>query len=92
MGIKPIDFFNRLTNSKIEFFTGVPDSLLKEFCLCIDDKVSKKNHIIAANEGNALAIAAGNYLSTGKIPMVYMQNSGLGNADIGLTPFKSIVF
>ena len=80
MGIKPIDFFYKLTNSKIEFFTGVPDSLLKEFCLCIDDKVSKKNHIIAANEGNALAIAAGNYLSTGKIPMVYMQNSGLGNA------------
>ena len=80
MLIKPIDFFSKLKKVGINFFTGVPDSLLKELCFCIDDKVKKNNHIIAANEGNAISIAAGYHLSTGKIPLVYMQNSGFGNA------------
>lgn len=64
-----------------DFFTGVPDSLLKplaDYLLDNYDDVSK--HIIAANEGNAIAIGAGYYLSTGKVPVVYMQNSGQGNA------------
>jgi len=78
--ISPSEFFNALTDNDIDFFTGVPDSLLKEFCSCIDDKVTKQKHIIAANEGNAIALAAGYHLSTGKIPLVYMQNAGLGNA------------
>ena len=64
----------------VEFFTGVPDSLLKHFCLCIDDNIPKERHIIAANEGNAIALATGYHLATGKLPMVYMQNSGLGNS------------
>jgi phosphonopyruvate decarboxylase len=54
--------------------------LLKEFCLCVDDHVSEDRHVIAANEGNAIALAAGYHLGTEKIPLVYMQNSGLGNA------------
>ena len=63
-----------------EFYTGVPDSQLKAFC----DYLYKKHgisdrHIIAANEGNAVGLAAGYYLATGKIPVVYMQNSGIGN-------------
>jgi phosphonopyruvate decarboxylase len=80
MKIQPKDFYKYLKKDEIDFFTGVPDSLLKDFCLCIDDKLSNKNHIIAANEGNAIAIASGYHLGTGKVPLVYMQNSGLGNA------------
>ena len=79
MAVKPVKFFQQIIKHKINFFTGVPDSLLKHFCLCIDDNVSKNNHVIAANEGNAIALAAGYHLATGKLPLVYMQNSGLGN-------------
>lgn len=63
-----------------EFFTGVPDSQLKPFCdyLMTTYGISER-HIIAANEGNAVALAAGYYLSTGKVPVVYLQNSGVGN-------------
>lgn len=60
------------------FFTGVPDSQLKELCYYLAQNESE-NHLICANEGNAVAVAAGEYLSTGKTPVVYMQNSGLGN-------------
>tara|TARA_B100002052_G_scaffold124586_1_gene114389 strand:+ start:1292 stop:2431 length:1140 start_codon:yes stop_codon:yes gene_type:complete len=80
MSINPIEFYNALENNGINFFTGVPDSLLKQFCLCLDDKKDKIKHIIAANEGNAIALAAGYHLGTGDVPLVYMQNSGLGNA------------
>jgi phosphonopyruvate decarboxylase len=80
MSISPLDFYNILTGYDIDFFTGVPDSTLKEFCFCIDDNVPKGRHIISANEGNAIAIGAGYYLGTGKLPLVYMQNSGLGNS------------
>ena len=76
--INPKDFYEELEKNNIGFFTGVPDSLLKEFCSYISDNVAN-NHIIAANEGNALAIASGYYLSSGKPALVYMQNSGLGN-------------
>ncbi len=63
-----------------EFYTGVPDSQLRPLCdyLYREFGVSDK-HIIAANEGNCAAIAAGYHLATGKIPAVYMQNSGIGN-------------
>lgn len=66
---------------EFDFFTGVPDSLLRPLCDWIMDRygISKEHHIVAANEGNATALAAGYYLSTGKIPVVYMQNSGIGN-------------
>ena len=80
MAIKPVDFYNQLASHGVEFFTGVPDSLLKEFCLCIDDRIPGDKHIIAANEGNAVALAAGYYLAQKSLPLVYMQNSGLGNA------------
>ncbi|MCK4340076.1 MAG: phosphonopyruvate decarboxylase [Candidatus Cloacimonetes bacterium] len=80
MGISPLIFYKILDKNNIDFFTGVPDSLLKQFCFCLDDNVPKERHIVAANEGNAIAIAAGYHLATGKLPMVYMQNSGLGNS------------
>lgn len=67
-------------NSDSVFYTGVPDSQLKPLCnYLIDTYGISSNHIIAANEGNAVALAAGYHLSTGKIPCVYLQNSGLGN-------------
>ena len=64
-----------------DFYTGVPDSQLKALCnyLINTYDIDKKHHIIAANEGNCTAIAAGYHLATGKIPVVYMQNSGEGN-------------
>jgi len=80
VGIQPRQFFRLLVNNKVDFFTGVPDSLLKQLCLCIDANVSSDKHIIAANEGNAIALATGYHLGTSKIALVYMQNSGLGNA------------
>ncbi len=80
MGIQPLQFFRLLADNNVDFFTGVPDSLLKQLCLCIDDNVSNDKHIIAANEGNAIALATGYHLGTGKMALVYMQNSGLGNA------------
>ncbi|WP_418696790.1 phosphonopyruvate decarboxylase [Bacteroides sp.] len=72
--------FQKLADLGIDFFTGVPDSLLNDFCLYALSYCDKQHHIIAANEGNAVSIAAGYYLGTGKIPIVYMQNSGIGNA------------
>ncbi len=65
--------------SGLDFFTGVPDSLLKRLCTCITAQLNPEQHLIAANEGNALALAAGYYLATGRPGVVYMQNSGLGN-------------
>ena len=64
-----------------DFYTGVPDSLLKPLCNYLINEYgdNTKHHIIAANEGNAAALAAGYYLATNKIPVVYMQNSGEGN-------------
>jgi len=80
MAIKPTDFYDQLASHDVNFFTGVPDSLLKEFCICIDDHIPRDKHIITANEGNAVALAAGYYLAKKSLPLVYMQNSGLGNA------------
>ena len=80
MAINPEEFYNEIASHGIELFTGVPDSLLKEFCLCVDARISREQHIITANEGNAIALACGHYLAKKSIPLVYMQNSGLGNA------------
>ncbi len=64
-----------------DFYTGVPDSQLKALCNYLMDKygIDPRHHIIAANEGNCAALAAGYHLATGKVPVVYMQNSGEGN-------------
>jgi phosphonopyruvate decarboxylase len=74
------EFYNELLNNDISFFTGVPDSLLKSFCAYIKDNVSSEKNIVSANEGNAIGLASGYYLGTRKIGLVYMQNSGIGNA------------
>lgn len=64
-----------------DFYSGVPDSQLKALCNYLMNKygIDSKHHIIASNEGNCAAIAAGYHLATGKVPVVYMQNSGEGN-------------
>ena len=74
----------------IDFFTGVPDSQLKGLCdtLFATYGVAGKQHIVAANEGNAIALCAGHYLATGRPGLCYMQNSGLGNA---VNPIASLM-
>lgn len=74
------NYFELLNNSEIEFFTGVPDSSLKNFTSFITDNISQEKNIIAANEGACIGLASGYHLATGKVPFVYMQNSGIGNA------------
>ena len=77
--IDPRKFVECLQSNNVDFFTGVPDSLLKEFCACLEQVPQAGRHIISANEGGAVALALGYHLATGKIPLVYLQNSGLGN-------------
>ena len=72
-------FVRVMKSTGVDFFTGVPDSLLKSFCAYVTDNCGE-NHVIAANEGGAVGLAAGHYLATGKPALVYMQNSGQGNA------------
>ncbi len=74
------ELFDALKDMGVDFFTGVPDSLLNNFCLYLVQHIPDGQHVMAANEGNAIGIAAGHYMATGKIPVVYMQNSGIGNA------------
>ena len=78
--IQPKDFIETLRAGGVEFFAGVPDSLLKNLCAYITDNIARENNIIAANEGGAVALAAGYHLASGKTGCVYMQNSGEGNA------------
>ena len=84
--IQPKELIDLLKRNKINFFTGVPDSVLKNLSPYFEK--NKKKHISAVNEGNAIAIASGYHMATKKIPCVYFQNSGLGNA---VNPLASIV-
>ena len=77
--IRPQFFYDTLASHSIDFYAGVPDSLLKNLCAYITDHADAQHNIIAANEGGAMGLAAGHYLATGQIPVVYMQNSGEGN-------------
>lgn len=76
--MKVTDLIRKLNS---DFFVGVPDSQLKPLCSYLLDTygIDSKHHIIAANEGNCIGIAAGYHLATGKTPVVYLQNSGEGN-------------
>ena len=74
------EFLGSLSRVGVTFFSGVPDSYLNGFCRCLLEGVPRERNVIAANEGNAVAVAVGHYLATGEVPLVYMQNSGLGNA------------
>lgn len=74
------EFIKILQDNKVVFFTGVPDSNLNDFCMEIFHSIPSQRHVIAANEGNAIAIAAGYCFGHDCVPLVYMQNSGIGNA------------
>lgn len=87
MNISPEIFYKALSARGVDFFTGVPDSLLKDICAYISDNVPEERHIIAANEGASVGLAVGSYLASGKVPLVYMQNSGFGNT---INPVLSI--
>lgn len=76
-----------LIENDFRFFTGIPCSILRDFLLALKSNKKKTTHIIPSNEGEAMGIAAGYYLSTGKVPVVYLQNSGLGNI---LDPLTSL--
>lgn len=78
--------FESLAENGVTFFTGVPDSYLNGFCSYALQNCGNRN-VIAANEGNAVGIAAGHYLASREIPLVYLQNSGMGNA---LNPLVSL--
>ena len=86
--ISPELFINSLVQNELNFFTGVPDSLLKHICAYITDHIASNSHIVAANEGAAIGLAVGYHLATNKIPVVYMQNSGIGNS---INPLLSLV-
>ena len=84
--IKVTSLINLLKKNKSDFFVGVPDSVLKELSFSLQN-IKKKKHVIATNEGSAISLGIGHYLSTKKLPVIYMQNSGLSNA---LNPLISI--
>ena len=84
--IKVKTLISLLKKNNSNFFTGVPDSVLKELSSSLQSE-NKKKHVIAINEGAAVSLGIGHYLSTKKLPTIYMQNSGLSNA---LNPLISI--
>ncbi|MGZ8393300.1 MAG: phosphonopyruvate decarboxylase [Nitrospira sp.] len=86
--IDPHEFVEHLQSNAVEFFTGVPDSLLKDLCGCLEQLPRADQHIVAANEGGAIGLALGYHLATRKVPLVYLQNSGLGNV---INPLLSLV-
>src|ERR1700757_4652752 len=72
-------FYNSLRENGVQYFTGVPDSTLAPFISYLEANAPSEHHA-AANEGNAIGMAAGHHLATAKVPLVYMQNSGIGNS------------
>ena len=87
--IKTKLFYDKLIELGIDFFTGVPDSLLKDICSYITDVTPKDRNIIASNEGGAIGLAIGYTMATSKIPLIYMQNSGFGNT---INPLLSLAY
>ena len=78
--IEPMDFLELCEKHGFDYFVGVPDSVLKDFCACVSNHISEDRHTIAANEGTAIGMAAGWYLGSSNPALVYMQNSGIGNS------------
>ena len=78
-------FYDAMNGAGFDFYAGVPDSLLKDFCAYVTDHTPPERNIITANEGSAVGLAAGYYLATGRPGVVYLQNSGLGNTVNPLT-------
>jgi phosphonopyruvate decarboxylase len=77
--IAPSALYDALAQAGVRFYAGVPDSLLKDFCAFVSNNHPSSRHVIAANEGSAVALACGFHMATSTLPLVYLQNSGLGN-------------
>lgn len=77
--VQPQSFVHALTAAGVELFAGVPDSLLQDLCGYLQDHLPDDRHLTTANEGNAVAVAMGYHIATGRSAAVYLQNSGLGN-------------
>ena len=86
--IDPKSLINELKKININFYTGVPDSLMSEFSKSLHFDFNNEGHIISTNEGSALATGMGYHLATGETPLIYMQNSGLGNF---INPYTSLM-
>lgn len=85
--LPPAQFAEALDRAGLRFVTGVPDSLLKDVCAYLTTTLPREQHVIATNEGSAVGLAIGHFLATGHPALVYMQNSGLGNA---INPLASL--
>lgn len=85
-----MDVCNLVNILNSNFYAGVPDSQLRALCDCLIERwgIDPKHHVIAANEGNAVGLAAGYHLATGKTGVVYLQNSGIGNI---INPIASLM-
>ncbi len=83
----PSTVIELLLKHHYEFISGVPDSIFKHLLLDVGEE-KRFQHVITNNEGEACALAAGYHLATGKVPVVYMQNSGLGNS---INPLTSLL-
>ena len=86
--LDPKRFYDTLAENGVDFYAGVPDSLLKDFCALVTDTAPSQRHVITANEGGAMALAAGYHLASRRFGCVYMQNSGFGNT---VNPLTSLV-
>jgi len=83
------DLVEILASRGMDFYTGIPDSHMEQLCNYLVERFGTSgHHIMPANEGNCAGIAAGYHLATGKVPVIYMQNSGLGNF---MNPFVSML-
>jgi phosphonopyruvate decarboxylase len=80
-------FIGAALDAGVTLFCGVPDSLFRAFCTSLDEDEQSAQHVITTNEGSAIALATGHYLGSGGTALVYMQNSGLGNA---INPIASL--
>jgi phosphonopyruvate decarboxylase len=86
--IDSYQFLDHLTARGLRFFSGVPDSVLSGLCAGINNRLPATDHVVAPNEGAAIALGAGHYLATGTPPVIYLQNAGLGNI---VNPVVSLV-
>ncbi len=80
MAIAAAHFVDQLAALGVRFVAGVPDTILCELAGRLGAPDSPLRHLVACNEGAAVAAAIGHHLASGAVAAVYLQNSGLGHA------------
>lgn len=89
--VDPQEFFSALREESIGPFVGVPCSLIGSLIAYAADHPAEVEILNPVHESHAMAIAAGAYLGAeGRLPMVFLQNSGLGNIINPLTSLHQI--